>query len=295
MKQYRRLIPKLLGLQAFEATARLGSVSRAAAELSLTQGAVSRQLQALESQLGVPLFLRSRKRLTLTEEGAGYLHDVRSGLAVLGNATDALSSRRGRGGSLRLATLPTFGAKWLVPRLPRFCAAHPHITLELITRLAPFDFSIEQLDGAIHFGGSNWSGAVTEYLCAEEMIVVAIPRLAAQCQTPADVLRLPLLQITSRAFAWRSWLAAIGLTDAAMSPSLQVETFAMGIEAVLAGLCVGILPGFFVTAEIAAGTLAAIGPPISSDSAYYFVYPERKRDHYPLREFARWMSEEIAH
>ncbi|MGH8301739.1 MAG: LysR substrate-binding domain-containing protein [Steroidobacteraceae bacterium] len=294
MKHHRRRIPKLLGLQAFEATARLGSVSRAAAELSLTQGAVSRQLQALESQLGVPLFLRSRKRLTLTEEGAGYLHDVRSGLAVLGDATDALTSRRGRGGSLRLATLPTFGAKWLVPRLPRFCVAYPHITLELITRLAPFDFSIEQLDGAIHFGGSNWSGAVTEYLCAEEMIVVAIPSLAAQCSNPADVLRLPLLQITSRAFAWRSWLAAIGLTDAAISPSLQVETFAMGIEAILAGLCVGILPGFFVTAEIAAGTLAAIGPPISSESAYYFVYPERKRDYYPLREFARWMSEEIA-
>ncbi len=294
MKHHRRRIPKLLGLQAFEATARLGSVSGAAAELSLTQGAVSRQLQALESQLGVPLFLRSRKRLTLTEEGAGYLHDVRSGLAVLGDATDALTSRRGRGGSLRLATLPTFGAKWLVPRLPRFCVAYPHITLELITRLAPFDFSIEQLDGAIHFGGSNWSGAVTEYLCAEEMIVVAIPSLAAQCSNPADVLRLPLLQITSRAFAWRSWLAAIGLTDAAISPSLQVETFAMGIEAVLAGLCVGILPGFFVTAEIAAGTLAAIGPPISSESAYYFVYPERKRDYYPLREFARWMSEEIA-
>lgn len=288
----RRSLPKLLGLQAFEATARLGSVSRAAIELSLTQGAVSRQLQALEGQLGVQLFLRSKKRLTLTEAGAGYLHDVRSGLAVLGDATAALASRRGRGGTLRLATLPTFGAKWLVPRLPRFCAAHPHITLDLITRLAPFDFSIEQLDGAIHFGGSNWSGAVTEPLCAEEMIVVAAPHLAAQCPTPADVLRLPLLQITSRAFSWRTWLAAIGLTDAAITPYLQVETFAMGIEAVLAGLCVGILPRFFVTAEIAAGSLAAIGPAVASESAYYFVYPERKRDYYPLREFACWMREE---
>jgi LysR family transcriptional regulator, glycine cleavage system transcriptional activator len=293
MKHGRRLLPKLLGLQAFEATARLGSVSRAAAELSLTQGAVSRQLQALEGQLGVPLFLRAKKRLTLTEAGAGYLHDVRSGLAVLGDATAALASRRGRGGTLRLATLPTFGAKWLVPRLPRFCAAHPHITLELITRLAPFDFSIEQLDGAVHFGGSNWSGAVTEHLCAEEMIVVAAPHLAVQSPTPADVLRLPLLQITSRAFSWRTWLAAIGLPGAAITPYLQVETFAMGIEAVLAGLCVGILPRFFVTAEIAAGALTALGPPVVSESAYYFVYPERKQDYYPLREFACWIREEI--
>lgn len=290
----RRLVPKLLGLQAFEATARLGSVSRAATELALTQSAVSRQLQALEGQLGVQLFHRSKKRLALTEAGAGYLHDIRSGLAVLGDATDALVSRQGRGGTLRLATLPTFGAKWLVPRLPRFYADHPHITLELITRLAPFDFSMEQLDGAIHFGGENWSGAITEYLGKEEMIVVAAPSMASQCRAPADVLRLPLLQITSRAFAWHAWLAVVGLTDAAVTPYLQVETFAMGIEAVLAGLCVGILPRFFVTTEIAAGSLVTIGPPVTSESAYYFVYPDRKRDYYPLREFARWMQNEIS-
>lgn len=290
----RRQLPKLLGLQAFEATARLGSVSRAATELSLTQSAVSRQLQALEGQLGVQLFLRSKKRLLLTEAGAGYLHDIRSGLAMLGDATDALVSRQGRAGTLRLATLPTFGAKWLVPRLPRFHAEHPHVTLDLLTRLAPFDFSMEQMDGAIHFGGRNWSGAITEYLGKEEMIVVAAPSLAGQCRTPADVLRLPLLQITSRAFSWHTWLTAIGLTDTEITPYLQVETFAMGIEAILTGLCVGLLPRFFVTAEIAAGSLAAIGPAVTSESAYYFVYPERKRDYYPLQAFARWIKQEIS-
>ncbi|HWW78785.1 MAG TPA: LysR substrate-binding domain-containing protein [Steroidobacteraceae bacterium] len=294
MERRRRPFPKLLGLQAFEATARLGSVSRAAAELYLTQGAVSRQLQALEAQLGVPLFARSKKRLILTEAGAAYLHDVRGGLAVLGDATEALISTQGRGGTLRLATLPTFGAKWLVPRLPRFCESHPHITLDLITRLAPFDFSIEQLDGAIHFGSREWSGAIAEYLTTEEMTAVAAPRLAQRCRVPADVLRLPLLQITSRAFSWRAWLSAVGLSDAAITPYLQVETFAMGIEAVLAGICVGILPTFFVAAEIAAGSLVSIGPGVASESAYYFVYPERKRDYYPVREFSRWLSEEVA-
>lgn len=287
-------LPKLLGLQAFEVTARLGSVSRAATELSLTQGAVSRQLQALETQLGVQLFLRSRKRLLLSEAGAGYLHDIRGGLAMLGDATQALISKQGRGGTLRLATLPTFGAKWLVPRLPRFYASHPHITLELITRLAPFDFSMELLDGAVHFGGRDWSGAITEHLTEEQMTVVAAPALASTCRVPADVLRLPLLQITSRAFSWRAWLATVGLADVAITPYLQVETFAMGIEAVLAGLCVGILPTFFVATEIAAGSLVAIGPPVTSESAYYFVYPERKRDYYPLREFSRWLKAEVS-
>lgn len=168
------------------------------------------------------------------------------------------------------------------------------MTLELITRLAPFDFALEQLDGAIHFGGENWAGAITEYLGKEEMIVVAAPSLASQCRAPADVVRLPLLQITSRAFSWHTWLAAVGLTGAAITPYLQVETFAMGVEAVLAGLCVGILPRFFVTAETAAGSLVAIGPAVTSESAYYFVYPERKRDYYPLQAFTRWIKEETA-
>jgi LysR family glycine cleavage system transcriptional activator len=287
-------VPKLGGLQAFEATARLGSVSRAASELSLTQGAVSRQLLALESQLGVTLFVRSKKRLVLTEAGAGYLDDVRTGLAALGEATDALKSSQGRGGSLRLATLPTFGAKWLVPRLPRFYELHPHIRLDVITRLAPFDFSIEQLDGAIHFGGREWAGAVAEHLVHEEMSVVATPRLASRCRVPAEVLQLPLLQITSRAFSWRAWLSAIGLADAPMTPYLQVETFAMGIEAVLTGICAGMLPTFFVAAEIAAGSLVTLGPTVLSESAYYFVYPERKRDYYPVREFSQWLRSEIA-
>ncbi|HVO47517.1 MAG TPA: LysR substrate-binding domain-containing protein [Steroidobacteraceae bacterium] len=289
-----RPLPKLLGLQAFEATARLGSVSRAAVELCLTQGAVSRQILALEAHLGVQLFHRSKKRLILSEAGAGYLHDVRGGLSALADATDALVSLRGRGGTLRLATLPTFGARWLVPRLGRFCESHPHITIDLITRLAPFDFSIEQIDGAIHFGGREWPGATAQFLAKEEMTVVATPALARRCPTPADVLEAPLLQITSRAFSWREWLTSIGLRDAVYTPFLQVETFAMGIEAVLAGLCVGILPTFFIAPEIAAGTLVAIGSNVTSESAYYFVYPERKREYFPLHEFARWITSEIS-
>jgi LysR family glycine cleavage system transcriptional activator len=126
------------------------------------------------------------------------------------------------------------------------------------------------------------------------MTVVATPQLAASCRAPSDVLQLPLLQITSRAFSWRAWLAAIGLPEIVITPYLQVETFAMGIEAVLAGLCVGILPTFLVATELGARSLVTIGPPVTSESAYYFVYPERKRDYYPLREFASWLAAEIA-
>jgi LysR family glycine cleavage system transcriptional activator len=293
MKPGRRPRTSLLGLQAFEAVARLGGVSRAAAELHLTQSAVSRQVMALEEQLGVQLFRRVKKRLVLSEAGAAYLHDVRGGLAVLSDATDALLSTRGRGGTLSIATLPTFGAKWLVPRLGRFLETTPHITIDLITRLAPFDFAIEQLDGAIHFGGPDWPGAIAHLLKQEQMTAVASPALAARCLTPADVLKAPLLQITSRAFSWREWLDANGQAGAVFLPSLRVETFAMGIEAVRAGLCVGILPTLFIESELAAGALVAIGPPVASNSAYYFVYPRHKEEYYPLRKFVDWLGQEI--
>ncbi len=294
MERRRRALPKLLGLQAFEATARLGSVSRAAAELSLTQGAVSRQLQTLEEQLGVPLFLRSKKRLILSEAGAGYLHDVPRRPRCLGrcHGSTRLETRPGWCPALgHSADVRREVARATPAALLRRSSAH-HVGLD--HTLAPFDFSIEQLDGAIHFGGREWSGAVTEYLDKEEMTAVAAPRLAQQCRVPADVLRAPLLQITSRAFSWRAWLNVVGLPDATITPYLQVETFAMGIEAVLAGICVGILPTFFVAAEIAAGSLVPIGPRVTSESAYYFVYPEHKRDYYPVREFSQWKQREVA-
>jgi LysR family glycine cleavage system transcriptional activator len=287
-----RKLPGLLSLQAFEATARLGSVSRAAAELSLTQSAVSRQILALEARLGMPLFRRSKKRLLLSETGAAYLHDVREGLRTLGDATARLMATQGHAGTLKLATLPTFGARWLMPRLGAFREAYPGVTLDIVTRLAPFDFSIDQVDGAIHFGGPDWPGATAEYLAKEEMCVVASPALAARCVSAPDVLALPLLQITTRAFAWHEWLAAVGLAGHEHTPSLQVETFAMGVEAALASVGVAILPRLFIEAELATGALVAIGPSVESRSAYYFVYPHHKRDYYPLRKFAEWIVKE---
>jgi len=280
-------------IEYFVHVAELGSFSKASVVLDIAQPALSRQVRALEEQLGVQLFRRVKKRLLLSEAGAAYLHDVRGGLSALSDATEALLATRGRGGTLKIATLPTFGAKWLVPRLGRFLQTTPHITIDLITRLAPFDFAIEQLDGAIHFGGPDWPGAAAHFLKQERMTAVATPALASRCTTPADVLKTPLLQITSRAFSWREWLDANNLAGAAFSPSLQVETFAMGIEAVLAGLCVGILPTLFVETELATGTLIAIGPPVESRSAYYFVYPQHKEEYYPLRSFADWLATEI--
>lgn len=154
----RRLLPSISLLTAFEAVVRTGSTLAAARDLDLSQGAVSRLIQALEGQLGVPLFLRERRRLVPTDPALAYAREVGKALDLISRGSMRVRSNAG-GGTLSLAILPTFGTRWLAPRLPRFLAAHPGITINLGTRLKPFDFAEEGFDAAIHFGGDDWAGA----------------------------------------------------------------------------------------------------------------------------------------
>lgn len=145
MRIPRRFLPPISLLIAFEAAARLQSISAAGRELDLTQSAVSRQIRALEDMLGADLFLRERQTIRLTEAGKAYAVAVREALSRIGNAT--LNFRANpSGGTLNLAILPTFGSRWLAPRLPQFLAENPGITVNLSTRMAPFDFRLETLD-----------------------------------------------------------------------------------------------------------------------------------------------------
>ena len=139
----RRYLPSMPSLLALEAVDRLGSASAAAVELNLTQGAISRQLQVLEGQLGVTLLIRDKHRLRLTPAAQDYVREVRRALQSLAQASLTLRANP-TGGALNLAILPAFGMHWLAPRLARFAAQHPEVTVNLSTRLKPFDFSSEQ-------------------------------------------------------------------------------------------------------------------------------------------------------
>ena len=288
-----RNLPNLSGLTAFEATARRGSVTEAASELNLTQSAISRQIQTLEAYLGVALFVRRKKRLILTEMGVAYLDEVRPALEAIESATSVTTDAKHS--VLNIATLPTFGAKWLVPRLGSFREANPKITVNLVTRSVPFDFALDhQLDGAIHFGTADWPGAVTRFLLKEETVAVATPDLARALKSAEDVARSPLLQIASRPFAWREWFESAGLHSQTYRPAMQVETFSMAIEAVTAGLCVGLLPVFFISEQLKAGKLEAILQiRIESSAAYYFVVPEGKQRRRTVKRFSEWLSAEL--
>jgi len=290
----RRHYPAMALLQSFEAVARLESVTRAASELSLTQSAVSRQIKALEDLTGQALFFREKQRIRLTPVGATYATEIRHGLVVISTAT--LECRaNAQGGVLNLAVLPTFAARWLAPRLAGFSVAHPGITLNLATRFAPFDFDLDRIDVAIHFGTPEWPGAELAHLMPEDVLPVSSLAFRAEYAPirPEDLMRVPLIALSSRPHAWSDWFALHGQHLRAR-PTIVIDQFATAAQLAISGQGVALMPCFFVEDELARGNLvpAVDGPPIASKEAYHLAWPMRRRDYPPAMAFRNWILQE---
>ena len=287
----RRKIPSTEALIAFECAARHLSFTRSADELALTQSAISRQIAGLEDYLGVPLFNRVKKRLSLTDAGQAYAQQVRAHLERIERDTLAAMAHRGAGGILELAVIPTFATRWLIPRLPEFYATHGHITLNLTTRAEPFMFTDTPFDAAIHFGNPVWPGAIAHALFGEEMTPVCSPRLLSTDRVaPADLAGFTLLHQSARAEAWRHWFAQAGIHDADCMKGQRYELFSMLVEAARAGLGVALVPRFFVLNELAHGDLVIpCDMPLHNDKGYYLVYPEHKQGSLLLETFKTWL------
>lgn len=289
----RRSLPSIESLTAFETSARHLSFTRAADELALTQSAVCKQVAVLEEWLGVRLFNRIRKRLSLTEAGQLYARQVTEGLDRLERDTVALIAHQGAGHVIELAVIPTFATRWMIPRLPDFQRHHPGITLNLTTRAEPFLFTDTPFDAAIHFGSPVWPGAVTSYLFGETVIPVAAPALLGGQTTsaPDELLRFPLLHQSARHDAWPRWFEAAGVATAEALRGQRFELFSMLVEAARAGLGIALVPRFFVQAELRSGELLCpYDFALSSDMGYYLVYPEARQDRPALRRFAEWLG-----
>ena len=289
----RRFLPSLSHLQAFEAAARTGSVTLAARELSLTQSAVSRQIKALEEQLEVELFHRERQTIRLTPGGEAYAREIRDALKKIGTASLNLRANP-FGGTLNLAILPTFGTRWLAPRLPSFLAQHPGITLNLMTRLSVFDFALEAMDAAIHFGMGEWRGAETTLLREEYVVPACSPELLARYDfaQPSDLRKAPLLHLTTRPDAWERWLR---LHDAPAEnvQGMLFDQFATVAQVARAGLGVALLPAFLIEEELKTGQLVrALDLPMKSAEAYFLAWPVDRAAHPPLIAFRDWISNE---
>jgi DNA-binding transcriptional LysR family regulator len=294
----RRKLPSTGALEAFEAAARHQSFTKAAEELAVTQSAVCRQVGALEAFLDVRLFRRTRRGVTLTEAGTDYSRSVGARLDEVERDTLELMARGGRGSSLELAVVPTFGTRWLIPRLPAFRRAHPHVMVHLNSRTRPFLFSDTPFDAAIHAGETGsaaWPGTERRLLMSEHLVAVASPALAgaARPRTAADWAELPLLQQSTRPYAWRQFFDGLGLVVPQAMAGPRMELFSMLTEAAVHGMGVALAPPFFVQEELAQGRLVDIAPrPVSGQRTYSLIWPEHKAELPALQAFAAWLQAE---
>ena len=291
----RRLFPSMSMLMAFDSAARMGSFSAAARELNLTQGAISRQIHALENQLGVALFKRAGKTIQLTETGKVYVQEVHVALQTIRNASlDAITNPLS--GILNLAVLPTFGTRWLMPRFSSFLKKHPDITVNFVTKLTPFDFQGENVHSAIHYGEPDWPDTTSTFLMGEKAIPVCSPNLLERhpIRNAEDMSSLPLLHLTSRPNAWKDWFALNNIV-LPQNHGMLFEQFSIVIQAAVAGIGMALLPIFLIQNELDRGELMMIQnlPLISSRSAYYLVTPTDKSDYAPVVAFRNWLLEMI--
>ena len=265
----------------FEAAARHESYTRAGQELSLTQGAVSRQIAALEAFVGVVLFRRTRHGVALTDSGRDYARQISRRLDGLELDTLNVMARQAAGGSLALAAVATFATRWLIPRLPDLARRHPQITVNIETRTRPFLFSDDGFDAALYAGTAeqvqNWPGTHSVLLMSEEVVPVCSASLLGRRKrlSPEELAELPLLQQSTRPDAWRQWFESQGVDALRAMAGPRYEQYSMQVAAAASGLGVALMPTLLIEAELASGSLViASAHPVLSRRSYYLVQPD---------------------
>lgn len=289
----RRLTPSMSLLIAFEAAARHCSFTKAGEELSLTQSAVSRQVQALEAQLMVELFKRDGRKIELTSAGALYQYELAAALGRIRSATLQTIAHKSEGATLNLAVLPTFGSKWLLPRMHDFYAKNPNCVVHVHSRIVGPDLSPDAngMNAIICAGDGHWPGHIAHPLVMEKLVLIASPKaLPAYAEISLqDIVQQSLLGVVSRPHAWSDWFEKNELDHHSMRPGPSFELTAHLIQAVAAGIGIALVPRILVQDEINSGELVALFQPMASGRNYYLVYATRYQNLPSLNAFKDWL------
>jgi len=310
-----RTLPSLKALRAFEAAARHLSFSRAAEELGVTQGAVSRQIKALEAYLGVMLFRRLTRALELTEAGREYHLTMRDAFDRMERATLYIANRGDRQ-VLTVSVLPTFAMRWLMPRLSSFIQADPMIEVRFITSILPVRFSHEDIDVAIRVGvvdaaapddarpridlrmTDDWSGVRADRIGPDVLVAVCSPGLRdgkRPLREPGDLHHRTLLHTTTRPHAWSDWFRAIGMTPIKRASEPAFGHFFMTMQAAAEGLGVAVVPEVLIGADLAAGTLVKPFDLRAESAGAYFLLCRRHQWDLPkISAFRAWLLDQAA-
>src|SRR6266853_2737760 len=288
-------LPSLNGLRAFEAAARHLSFTNAAAELNVTQTAISHQIRRLEEELGVRLFVRQNRALALTPEAREYLPGIRAAFNDLRLATDRLL-RKDNDHVLTVSTLASLAAKWLLPRLSAFQEEHPGIDVRITTSTSLIDFQRDNVDAAIRYGRGQWPHVRADWLTADELFPVCSPALLngnKPLRCPQDLASRTLLH-SSGGYDddWRLWLTAAGLpANISKQPGLTFDLILMTVQAALDGLGVAMGRTSYVEADIAKGRLVVpFKITLPADAGFYLVSPAARADTPKLSAFRQWLK-----
>lgn len=287
-------LPSLNAIRAFEATARHLSITRAAEELHVTPGAVSRQIKVLEDALGVQLFQRTHRRIALTNPAVDYYHTVANAIGEIRKATQKLK-KHGARQQLKILVYTTFAMRWLIPRLSDFHVTYPGIEVALSASLKDVDFGREELDAAIRLGDGNWPGLTSHRLVANELAPVCSPELlkkGPRLRSPQDLHEATLLHSTARLNDWAYWLKSQAVDSGVDSSAGMVyESSAMAYAAALEHQGVAIAQLFLVEDDLKSGRLVM---PFNSvldmgNYTYYLVQPEGQQESPSMRQFRTWL------
>jgi len=287
-------LPPMQALRAFEATARTRSLTKAAEALHVTHGAISHQLKALEEEMGVRLIERAGRGIRVTDEGERFAGRVRGALAELAAAVREVAERTNPR-QLRVSVVPSFAARWLIPRIGRFFKAHPDIDLDVRANNAYVDFNRDDADVAIRYGLGSWPGVIAEHVLDEIHFPVCSPRFVQGRlpKSPSDLARHTLLR--SEGESWKPWFAAAGLDWPEPTRGPMFSDTAHTMQAAVDGQGIALARSTLLGNDVHNGLLVRLfdvsGP---GNRKYYLAYPPRLANSPKLAVFREWVLAEIA-
>jgi LysR family transcriptional regulator, glycine cleavage system transcriptional activator len=289
-----RNLPSLRAIEAFEAAARRGSITVAASELNLTPSAVSHQVKTLEEQLGVRLFHRSHRRITLSDAGSAFAQLISGALDRIEQASKAVVER-GYSDILTVHCAPTFAPSWLMPRLGEFMRAHPEIDMRLHATPEPPDFLRTNTDIAIRYGNGDWPTFYVIPLMEEQITPMCSPALLEKLSSPADIreiAKLPLIHSERSIVNWSSWLEANNIGGINVSRGLRFDRGYLSIQAAVDSLGIALESTVSAERELKSGRLVAPFQHNSVDlevSVHFLVCPLENMRQVKVRRFHDWI------
>lgn len=292
-------------LRTFAAVSRHGSFTKAAAELNLTQAAISYQMRELENQLGARLLNRSSRAVMLTETGRSFLEDITGALHSLEQATAKLRRKTRGNETLRVLTMQSFASLWLLPRLQLFNALHPQIDISVLSqiggveRIAEIDFDTQGLDAAVIYtsDSSHWPGIQTDRLLDDVAILVCSPdtlKRHGPIEQPSDLCRHTIVHALNWPTIWSRWCSHMGCGDIEPAAEIHLQNTSLTIQAALGGMGVAMAHGLLVQDELKAGRLVAPFPrslPVAE--GYCLAYRQSEAETKPVLTLRQWIRHEI--